>query len=349
MRRRRSRIGAFGYGLMLAATATASLVGLHYLLAPPGPDAQQGVETAIATNVREIRASAVAWWSRLLASREQAVAAAQPTAAPILREQPAAAPVLTAQPHAPAPFPAAQQPVGVARANPEQELTRSIQHELKRVGCYAGSADGVWDDATRAAMLAFNDSVSVHVSVKGPERLLLTLLQGHDTRACTGAGTVVAGAAQKPAPELGPATAARQTTSSATTQATDTRVSSERSIGTWRTTVAVAPPGPFIPPPTQAVAAFASPAPLAPLPGRMAIGGPSTEVEPRVPTGSPSIASGPVAVQATEPAALPTATAAPRATRRERHATQRDRAPRPSRPAAPRQRDIFSSIARYSP
>jgi hypothetical protein len=344
-RHRRSRIGAFGYGLMLAATATASLVGVHHALAPPGPDHQQGVETAISTNVREIRASAVAWWSRLLASREQAVAAAQPAGVHLSREQPQAAPLVARQLPAPIPPSSIPEPIRVAPATVEQELTRSIQHELKRVGCYGGSADGVWNDGTHAAMVAFNDSVSVQVAVNGPERLLLTLLQGHGTRACPASGTASVLAGAQTAKEPQPAKPVRQVGAGATTPMADGRAA-ERSMGTWRTTVAAAPPGPFIPPPSQAVAAFAAPALLPPLAGRMAVGGPS--VEPRIPTTvpAPAMAAAPLAA---EPSIQPTPTPSGRTARRERQATQRDRAPRPSRPAAARQRDIFSTIARYSP
>ncbi|MEL4411555.1 hypothetical protein, partial [Shewanella algae] len=45
-------------------------------------------------------------------------------------------------------------PVSVAPTD-TRDLTRSLQVELKRVGCFPGLVDGVWGDATKGALANF--------------------------------------------------------------------------------------------------------------------------------------------------------------------------------------------------
>lgn len=71
-----------------------------------------------------------------------------------------------------------------AGAAPGERLTRAIQAELRRVGCYTGDVDGDWGPATRRAMQAFNDRVNASLPIAQPDYILLTLLQGHAARAC---------------------------------------------------------------------------------------------------------------------------------------------------------------------
>jgi len=72
-----------------------------------------------------------------------------------------------------------------ARPTKAFNLVTSIQNELRRVGCYAGAADGMWNDQTRVAMRAFNSSVHVNLGTDQPDYVLLTLLQGHSSKACS--------------------------------------------------------------------------------------------------------------------------------------------------------------------
>jgi len=65
-----------------------------------------------------------------------------------------------------------------------RRLARSIQGELKRVGCYKGEVDGDWSAETRRAMKAFNDRVNASLPIEQPDFILLTLLQGHAAQAC---------------------------------------------------------------------------------------------------------------------------------------------------------------------
>ena len=63
-------------------------------------------------------------------------------------------------------------------------LGRSIQTELKRVGCFDGELDGAWNSATRASLKAFVERINASLPVDEPDYILLTLLQGHGGRVC---------------------------------------------------------------------------------------------------------------------------------------------------------------------
>lgn len=64
------------------------------------------------------------------------------------------------------------------------EITRDLQRELKRVGCYAGEITGNWSAGSRAAMADFMDRVNATLPVDEPDYILLTLVQGHGGIAC---------------------------------------------------------------------------------------------------------------------------------------------------------------------
>ncbi len=63
-------------------------------------------------------------------------------------------------------------------------LTRDIQRELKRVGCYEGNVDGSWSSETRQAMKQFIDRVNASLPVDDADHVLKTLVQGHPGNAC---------------------------------------------------------------------------------------------------------------------------------------------------------------------
>ena len=63
-------------------------------------------------------------------------------------------------------------------------LAREIQRHLKRVGCYDGEAHGVWTPTVRRAMKAFTDHVNAALPVEGPDQVLLSMVEGHQRRAC---------------------------------------------------------------------------------------------------------------------------------------------------------------------
>jgi hypothetical protein len=71
-----------------------------------------------------------------------------------------------------------------ADADARRELTKDLQGELKRVGCYEGEIDGRWGPETKRAMGAFTDRVNATLPVEDPDYILLALVQGHAARTC---------------------------------------------------------------------------------------------------------------------------------------------------------------------
>src|SRR6185312_5355679 len=59
--------------------------------------------------------------------------------------------------------------VAVAAVNPapsQAEITKSVQSELRRVGCYTGSADGDWDSASQRSLSLFNRNDGLKLDLK---------------------------------------------------------------------------------------------------------------------------------------------------------------------------------------
>lgn len=69
------------------------------------------------------------------------------------------------------------------RAMDKRSLARAIQSELARVGCYDGTLNGLWTQATRTAMSSFVENANGRLPTDGPDQALLSLVQAH-----TGAG-----------------------------------------------------------------------------------------------------------------------------------------------------------------
>ena len=63
-------------------------------------------------------------------------------------------------------------------------ITREIQRQLKRVGCYGGAITGVWTPSVRQAMKAFTDRVNAALPVDQPDQILLAMLQSHQQVTC---------------------------------------------------------------------------------------------------------------------------------------------------------------------
>jgi peptidoglycan hydrolase-like protein with peptidoglycan-binding domain len=74
-------------------------------------------------------------------------------------------------------------------------LTREMQRELRRVGCYDGGVTGVWSPSTRRAMKQFTERTNSVLPVDQPDQILLAMLLNHDDSAC-GANAVIAGTAK---------------------------------------------------------------------------------------------------------------------------------------------------------
>lgn len=76
------------------------------------------------------------------------------------------------------------------RTDDGRDLTRTLQAELKRVGCYRGAIDGDWGPMSRRAMAEFASRVNASLSVDRPDPLLLRMVQGHQGQACSSAAYV---------------------------------------------------------------------------------------------------------------------------------------------------------------
>ncbi|HYD14768.1 MAG TPA: hypothetical protein VEA77_00065 [Hyphomicrobium sp.] len=90
---------------------------------------------------------------------------------------------------APAPTPAVK-PSGpntssAPRFEDAASITRAVQSELKRAGCYSGPVNGIWTASTRAAMGEFTARVNARLPVEHPDPVLLALLETHNKISCT--------------------------------------------------------------------------------------------------------------------------------------------------------------------
>jgi hypothetical protein len=78
-------------------------------------------------------------------------------------------------------------PVGETRAAAPLEgaaLTREIQRQLKRIGCYRGAVTGVWSPSMRQAMKALTDRVNATLPVEQPDPVLLAMAQSQAAGIC---------------------------------------------------------------------------------------------------------------------------------------------------------------------
>ena len=66
-------------------------------------------------------------------------------------------------------------------------LTRELQRQLQRVGCYGGSISGTWSPSTRRAMKEFTERVNAALPIDKPDAILLAMVQNHEEMTC-GAG-----------------------------------------------------------------------------------------------------------------------------------------------------------------
>jgi hypothetical protein len=65
------------------------------------------------------------------------------------------------------------------------ELTRALQRELRRTGCYEGEISGFWTPSSRRAMQLFTERVNARLPVDKPDAILLSLAQSHPERVCS--------------------------------------------------------------------------------------------------------------------------------------------------------------------
>jgi hypothetical protein len=159
-------------GLFLVMAGAASLCAGFGMQLPRGADRQAmweitGDDTVGAWAGNE-------WW------RTEMPSVAQPEP-----KQGDIATVVVAVPHRKETTPkAATAPVKSGMPGDRVALTREVQRELRRVGCYDGEINGGWTPETRKAMQAFMSRVNAKMPVGQPDFILLALVQGHPDTAC---------------------------------------------------------------------------------------------------------------------------------------------------------------------
>ncbi|HVV40464.1 MAG TPA: caspase family protein [Nitrobacter sp.] len=92
-----------------------------------------------------------------------------------------------------APSPAQQQTASLSPAAPAPEakpapsateIAKSVQIELRRVGCYSGSADGDWGEESRASLEKFNRYAHQKLDIKLAGLDALGVIKGKTARVC---------------------------------------------------------------------------------------------------------------------------------------------------------------------
>ena len=115
---------------------------------------------------------------------EKAKLAAQDQAADAERKRLATAPAAATAPTAPA-TPDKAVNVASLNAGPSQaDLTRSVQTELRRVGCLAAAADGDWNAASQRSLSLFNRSAGTKLDVKTVNADTLDAIKQKTSRVC---------------------------------------------------------------------------------------------------------------------------------------------------------------------
>jgi uncharacterized caspase-like protein len=122
--------------------------------------------------------------ARLAAEKAKQVAQDQAADAERKRAEVAAATVATP---APAAAPAAA-PEKVAALNPTApppaDLTKSVQSELRRVGCLTGEANGDWNASAQRSLSAFNRNAGTRLDVKTVNADTLDAIKQKPSRVC---------------------------------------------------------------------------------------------------------------------------------------------------------------------
>lgn len=63
-------------------------------------------------------------------------------------------------------------------------LTKELQRELARVGCYNGEINGVWTQSTRRAMQSFTNRVNALLPTERPDHILLAIVRSYPDKTC---------------------------------------------------------------------------------------------------------------------------------------------------------------------
>jgi uncharacterized caspase-like protein len=122
--------------------------------------------------------------ARIAAEKAKQVAQDQAAAA----EQKRAASESAAADKAPAPAPAdkdkAVNVAALAAGPPQADVTKSVQAELRRVGCLTGSADGNWNSSSQRSLTQFNRYAGTRLDTKVASVDTLDTLKLKSSRVC---------------------------------------------------------------------------------------------------------------------------------------------------------------------
>jgi lipoprotein-anchoring transpeptidase ErfK/SrfK len=165
-------VGLEGAALHMLDAVRGAIVSLMAILAVAGPFSaavflSNGPPERRNSGAPTISSEAPTAWQALRGARSSEVAAPKPT--------------IVASPDRRVPLPAPTVAVALDRVS----LTRALQRELKRLGCYHGEIDGIWTSATRQATKAFVTLANAELPVTEPDEVLLALLQGNGSKVCT--------------------------------------------------------------------------------------------------------------------------------------------------------------------
>jgi hypothetical protein len=157
-----------------------------------------------------------------------------------------------------------------------EALTRELQKELRRVGCYDGEINGAWTQSTRRAMKAFTDRLNASLPVDAPDPVLYALVQGQHEEVC-GKACPTGQALSEAGRCLPTAIIARSRPTAPPAGETITaRPAPGPAIVGWSTTTTAAAPALVPTVPTTPREPLGAP----PTEGRMALAGPTTETPP---------------------------------------------------------------------
>jgi hypothetical protein len=76
-------------------------------------------------------------------------------------------------------------PTANLRSEDDYVLTKELQRQLRRLGCYSGEMNGTWTPSTLRAMQTFMNRVNAVLPLEQPDRILLALLQSHPDKTCS--------------------------------------------------------------------------------------------------------------------------------------------------------------------
>jgi hypothetical protein len=108
-----------------------------------------------------------------------AVIVSGPVFTPVAMTPPAPAPAV--RPSAPK-----ENALSETRFNDPLNVTRAVQRQLTRAGCYEGPVNGVWNAPTRRGMAEFTNRVNARLPVDRADPVLLVLLESNQEVSCTG-------------------------------------------------------------------------------------------------------------------------------------------------------------------